>query len=58
MTTLRDLLRDFKTDVLQLKANNTNEDNCIEDTESLDAELDILVDEYLETICERWVGQQ
>lgn len=50
MTTLRDLLTDLVNEAYRLPVNYSEED-ILEAKESL-------VDEYIEAICKRWVGQE
>lgn len=57
MTTLRDLLNDFASDILELKAGNTNLGNIFHDTgcTCIDC-VNEVIDTYIETIKERIVG--
>jgi hypothetical protein len=51
MTTLKDLLNDFAYKIAEIDTEGDDADSWTE-------QKDEIIDEYVEAICKRWVGQE
>ena len=54
MTTLKDLLNDFAEDILKKANESMSHEAAFLDEE----DKETIIEEYIEAICKRWVGQE